>query len=114
MTTIAKRCLEMQRLIQAAKTAGQPVPEFVEELAGMEAELRGRGEWRDEHAEPGAKCPWPSCRCTHIGCSGGFLNELRAAVTPAGNRSLAAAFRCPTCDQARPAPAQSRRKELTR
>lgn len=112
MSAIGKRCLEMQRQIQAAKTAGKPVADFGDELAGMEAELRGRGEWRESHAEPGTRCPWPSCRCTHIGCSGGFLNDSRPAVTVAGNRSPAGVFRCPTCDQARPAPKQ--RKEITR
>jgi hypothetical protein len=101
MTTISSRCLEMQRQIQAAKEAGQPIPDFTQELAQMELGLRAAGEWRDDDDEHGLACPWPECRCTHTGCTRGWLNTHKPATTPFGNYAPQAAHRCPTCDRAR-------------
>lgn len=102
MTVIAKRCLEMQRQIETARAEGRAVPDFSEELAQMETDLRSRGEWREPEQEHGLPCPWQGCRCTHIGCTRGFLTATRPGVTVSGNHSPAALFRCPTCNQARP------------
>lgn len=50
----------------------------------------------------GKACPWTrTCACTHTGCTGGWLDDLEAAVTVGGGNSTGAAIRCPNCEAGR-------------
>ena len=98
--SIQSRCKQMQAAIRTAKAAGQPIPDFGEELAAMEAWLRDNRLWK--HDQDGFPCPWVDhCRCTHRGCRDGWLNEETPGRTVRGLDSEAPARRCPECDRAR-------------
>ena len=43
---------------------------------------------------PHAVCPWPSCRCTHVGCVAGWIERRR---TDDAGRVTDYVQPCPTC-----------------
>lgn len=100
MSRITERCREIQTEILKAKKAGEPIPDFSEELDRMEEWLRERGMWRDDSG--GYPCPWHEhCRCTHQGCSHGWLIHTPPGRTAKGHESEHVAIMCEQCQRAK-------------
>ncbi|MGA8330412.1 MAG: hypothetical protein WB777_14080 [Mycobacterium sp.] len=104
---IARRAKALIRKHLALQKKGLPAfgPDYFTEVEALEA-LLGHVPAVSEY---GSECEWKDyCRCTHQGCSNGFLNVPRPGTTAQKNPSPlpdykptkgddGALFRCPTC-----------------